>query len=83
VDLLFSDVVMPGDMNGHALARWALQKRPGLKVLLTTGFKEEETPERSVAHGDLHLLQKPYIKEELARAVRAALDRGAVRSPRQ
>jgi PAS domain S-box-containing protein len=83
MDLLFSDIVMPGDMNGRELARWALPMRPGLKVLLTTGFQEEETAQRSVANGGFHLLKKPYIKEELARAVRAALDAQAVCSPAQ
>ena len=74
VDLLFSDIVMPGDMNGRKLARWVLQRRRGLKVLLTTGFSEEEVGECSVSEGGLHLLKKPYTKEELARAVRAVLD---------
>ncbi len=74
VDLLFSDIVMPGNMNGRSLARWALQRRRGLKVLLTTGFSEEEAGECSVANGGGHLLKKPYTKEELARAVRTVLD---------
>jgi CheY-like chemotaxis protein len=74
VDLLFSDIVMPGDMNGRKLARWALQRRPHVKVLLTTGFSEEEAGERSVVNGGFHLLSKPYTKEKLARAVRTVLD---------
>jgi len=74
MDLLFSDIVMPGDMNGRELARWALQRRPGLKVLLTTGFSEEETGKLPVKDGDFHLLRKPYMKAELAAAVRAELD---------
>jgi PAS domain S-box-containing protein len=74
VDLLFSDIVMPGDMNGRTLARWALQRRPRVKVLLTTGFTEEEADERSVANGGFHLLRKPYTKEALARVIRVALD---------
>ncbi len=74
VDLLFSDIVMPGNMNGRMLARWVLQRRRGLKALLTTGFSEEEAGECSVANGEVHLLKKPYTKEELATAVRAVLD---------
>lgn len=83
MDLLFSDIVMPGDMNGRTLARWALQKYCGLKVLLTTGFSEEVNGELPVDNEGFHLLHKPYTKEELAAAVRAVLDAEAVRSPPQ
>jgi len=74
VDLLFSDVVMPGDMNGRELARWVSQRYGGLKVLLTTGFSDEVNGERPVKDGGFHLLRKPYMKAELAAAVRAVLD---------
>jgi CheY-like chemotaxis protein len=74
VHLLFSDVVMPGDMNGHELAHWALQKCHGLKVLITTGQIEEAAAELPVNNGGFHLLKKPYTKEELAAAVRTVLD---------
>jgi DNA-binding NarL/FixJ family response regulator len=81
VDLLFTDIVMPGDTSGYELARWASQKSPGLKVLLATGFSEEVTGKLSADIGPVHLLRKPYAKTELAAAVRAVLDGGAVRSP--
>jgi nitrogen-specific signal transduction histidine kinase/ActR/RegA family two-component response regulator len=74
VDLLFSDVLMPGDMNGRELARWASQECPGLKVLITTGQIEEVAAELPASSGGFHLLKKPYTKEELATAVRAILD---------
>jgi CheY-like chemotaxis protein len=74
VDLLFSDVVMPGDMNGRELARWALANRAGLKVLLTTGFSEAMQSELSVDHGGFPLLKKPYTKERLAQTIRTVLD---------
>jgi two-component system cell cycle sensor histidine kinase/response regulator CckA len=74
VDLLFSDIVMPGDMNGRLLARWALQRYPRVKVLLTTGFSEEAASERSGVNGGFQLLSKPYTKEKLAKAVRTVLD---------
>jgi PAS domain S-box-containing protein len=80
-DLLFSDIVMPGPMNGCELARWALQKHPGLKVLLTTGFSEGEAGELPVDTGRVHLLRKPYTKQELAEEVRDLFNGEAARSP--
>jgi len=68
-------------MNGRELARWALQKHPGLKVLLTTGFSEDEAGELPEDTGRVHLLTKPYTKKELAAAVRAVFDGEAARSP--
>ena len=79
IDLLFTDVVMPG-MSGSALADAAREKRPGLRVLYTSGYTENAI----VHHGRLALarqrglatagvLAKPYRRAELARAVRAAL----------
>jgi CheY-like chemotaxis protein len=74
VDLLFSDVLMPGDMNGRELARWASQECPGLKVLITTGQIEEVAAELPASSGGFHLLKKPYTNQELAAAVGAILD---------
>jgi CheY-like chemotaxis protein len=74
VDLLFTDVVMPGEMNGRELGRWAQRQRPGLKVLLTSGVPQRE-PDGRAAEGDAPpLLRKPYRKEELQEAVRSLLD---------
>jgi CheY-like chemotaxis protein len=75
VDLLFTDVVLPGGMNGRQLSRQILQKRPTLPVLFTTGY----TPNAIVHHGrldpDVQLLSKPYTQSDLSRKVRAMLDR--------
>jgi CheY-like chemotaxis protein len=69
IDVLVSDVVMPGDMNGVALARKAEQLRPGIKVLLSSGYAGE-TLEESLAHGrDWPFLRKPYLASELAEAL--------------
>jgi signal transduction histidine kinase/ActR/RegA family two-component response regulator len=74
VDLLFSDIVMPGTMNGRELARQVLHRRSGPRVLLTTGFSEEETGKLAADDAGFRVLRKPYTKKELAAAVRAVLD---------
>jgi signal transduction histidine kinase/CheY-like chemotaxis protein len=74
VALLFSDIVMPGPMNGRELARWAVAHRPGLKVLLTTGFSKETGSVSPADEDDFSLLKKPYTREHLGEAVRVVLD---------
>lgn len=81
VDLLFSDVVMPGPMNGVELARAGSALRPGLRVLLTSGFSSARAPEDRAAEALLPRLDKPYRRDQLAAAVRAALDDGPVSLP--
>jgi CheY-like chemotaxis protein len=73
--LLFTDVVMPGGMDGRTLVEAARRLRPQLRVLFTSGFTGAAA---SAAMGDDFsgsLLSKPYRKEELARRVRTILDR--------
>lgn len=79
VDLLFSDVIMPGGMDGYRLAIEALARRPGLKVLLTSGFTRQREEfingeAKLASHLTKTLLGKPYNIAELATAVRRALD---------
>lgn len=74
IDLLFSDIVMPGDMNGIELARQACRRHPGLKVLLTSGFPRQALENRDGHHIGHPLLRKPYRKEALAIEVRRVLD---------
>jgi DNA-binding NtrC family response regulator len=73
VKLLFTDVVMP-EISGKKLAEEAIRRRPGLKVLFTTGYARN-----AVAHGSLldpgaQLLSKPFTPDQLAAKVRAVLD---------
>ncbi len=79
IDLLFSDVIMPGDMDGYQLAVEAQKNQPSLKVLLSSGFtrkKEETSNGDGPRYAELArcLLTKPYDKAELATAIRKALD---------
>jgi len=73
IELLFSDIVMPGDTDGRKLAHVAVKARPDLKVLLTTGMEPSNVADTESAE-DAPLLQKPYSSEELAWTVRAILD---------
>jgi PAS domain S-box-containing protein len=73
VDLLFSDVVMPGGIDGYALASTAVARRAGLKVLLTSGFPGDTLARIGAKAKAFPLLGKPYRKDDLARAVRNAL----------
>ncbi len=73
VDLLFSDVIIPGGTNGAQLAIKARRVRPALKVLLTSGYTAAAL---SLEHGlpdDLDVMDKPYQREELARKLRAVI----------
>jgi PAS domain S-box-containing protein len=69
VDILFSDIVMPGDMNGRALARWAKRQRPGIRVLLTTGFSDELRDAGDDAGDSIPVLPKPYTSRTLCAAL--------------
>jgi PAS domain S-box-containing protein len=74
IDLLFSDVVMPGGMTGDELARRARLARPGLKVLLTSGFARAAMPAAAQSEDLRGLLSKPYRKVDLAARLRTLLD---------
>ena len=76
IDLLFTDVVMPGGMTGYDLARAARTLRPDLKVLLTSGFPKTTTEDERRPGEFSHLLIKPYRRAELAAKIRAVLDEG-------
>ena len=76
IDLLFSDIVMPGGLNGWHLAAEARRIRPEIKLLFTSGFAEEAARPSDLPVDAGALLAKPYQKAELAKAVRRALDGG-------
>ena len=72
IDLLFTDVVMPGGVSGLSLARTAREMRPNLRVLLTSGFIGED---RAIEGREFPLLNKPYEAAVLASTLRKLLDR--------
>jgi len=74
VDLLFTDVIMPGGMNGRQLVDEALRRRPQLKTLYTSGYTENAILHHGRLDAGVLLLAKPYRKPELARMLRVALN---------
>jgi CheY-like chemotaxis protein len=60
IDLVFSDVVMPGGMSGFDLVRWVREHAPSVPVLLTSGFAEDVARAGESPVGDLEILRKPY-----------------------
>ena len=76
IDLLFTDIVMPGSTNGWQLAELIRQMRPGIKVLYTTGYSDVSS-ERLGSDTGIVLLEKPYRLSSFAEAIRKAIDNPA------
>jgi CheY-like chemotaxis protein len=74
IDLLFTDVVMPGDLDGPELADRARQSRPQLKLLFATGYAEQAERFTSFLESGAELLRKPYSKHDVATTIRRVLD---------
>jgi nitrogen fixation/metabolism regulation signal transduction histidine kinase len=72
-DLLFTDVIMPGGMTGRQLADEIAKRRPGLKVLYTSGYTDNAIVHHGRLDEGVRLLTKPYRKPQLAEMVRSAL----------
>jgi PAS domain S-box-containing protein len=73
VDLLFTDVVMPGELAGRTLAAKAMEMRPGLKVLFASGYFEGALVGKGQLESDVKFLAKPYRKKELAQKIEEVL----------
>jgi PAS domain S-box-containing protein len=73
IDLLFTDIVLPGPRNGRQIAEAALERRPGLKVLFTSGYTDNAFNSEALLDSGVLLLVKPYRVGELARMIRRAL----------
>lgn len=74
IDLLFTDVVMPGGMSGQDLARMAKRMCPGINVLFMTGYCDDILSREAQPWGGESLISKPFEGEELSRRVRKILD---------
>jgi CheY-like chemotaxis protein len=74
IDLLFTDVVLPGGMNGRQLADAAMKGRPQLKVLFTTGYTRNAIVHNGQLDPGIQLLGKPFTYSDLAAKIRAVLD---------
>jgi CheY-like chemotaxis protein/two-component sensor histidine kinase len=73
IDLLLTDVVLPGAMGGTALARAARERRPGLGVLYMSGYTANAIVHNGVLDEGVHLLTKPFGRQELAAKLREVL----------
>ena len=74
IQLVLSDIVMPGGMSGYDVARWFASNRPETKVILCSGYNEgDRLSDTRGAIGDITVLGKPYTREQLAAALKKAL----------
>jgi CheY-like chemotaxis protein len=74
IDLLFTDIVMPGGLTGRQLADEARLTRPRLRALFTSGYAENAIVHQGRLDEGVFFLAKPYRRDELAKKIRAALD---------
>jgi CheY-like chemotaxis protein len=74
VDLLFTDVGLPDGINGRQLADMAIERRPSLKVLFTTGYARNAIVHHGRLDPGVELVLKPFTQNELAKKVRRILD---------
>jgi PAS domain S-box-containing protein len=74
IALVFTDIMLPGGLLGTQLVEKLIERRTGLKVLLTSGFSDSSVVHSSLLGGAVELLPKPYQLQELARRVRGLLD---------
>jgi PAS domain S-box-containing protein len=76
-DLLLTDVIMPGGMNGRQLAEEVIKRRPSIKVLYTSGYSESALAHQGRLDPGVLLLVKPYRKADLARLLHRALGKNS------
>jgi len=74
IDLMLTDVVMPGGMTGRELAELAQRQRPNLKTLYTSGYTADAIVHQGKLEPGVHFLSKPFRRQDLAVKVREVLD---------
>jgi len=74
IDLMITDIIMPGGMNGVELAKKARELSPKLKVIYSSGYPSDALVERSGTSVDGPLLRKPYQRSEFATMIQRTLD---------
>jgi len=73
IDLMFTDLVMPGDMTGYDLAKTVHEKWPRIKILLTSGYAEDLLNGGTLSKSGFRLLRKPYRQADIAAEINALL----------
>jgi len=73
IALVFSDIVMPGRMTGYDVAEWIRSKKPGVKVILSSGYSNVPLAASEAVRG-IRVIDKPYTREQLAHALDEALN---------
>ncbi|TMV07422.1 hybrid sensor histidine kinase/response regulator [Arenibacterium halophilum] len=74
IDLLFTDVVMPGEVNGQVLAERIREMRPGVPVLFTSGFVQDRIVQDGRLNDGVQLIGKPYTEVQLAQKIREVIE---------
>jgi PAS domain S-box-containing protein len=74
IDLVFTDVIMPGGMNGREMAEKIWREKPAMKVIFSTGYGAEALGKDFKLDANINYLQKPYLPAALARIIRRCLD---------
>jgi CheY-like chemotaxis protein len=74
IDMLLTDVLLPGGMNGPQVADRATAENPELRVLFMSGYARDTIIEQGRLQADVRLLSKPFVPAELGRRVRETLD---------
>jgi CheY-like chemotaxis protein len=73
IDLVFSDIRMPGEVDGFGLARWARQNRPGLPVILTSGDAKRSEATKALCENE-PMFQKPYDLDLVVAEIRTLVE---------
>ena len=73
IDLLFSDILMPGEMDGYKLGVWTEKYYPEIKVILTSGYTKNKAASCGVEESPFPLVRKPYVINKLAKQIRTTL----------